>query len=228
VHDLFGYKSGRHRQIADFLASKGWLVVMPDFYKGDNAPEMGNWWEKFIGFFRFLPFAYRTMRTSSAKANLEQLIQDEIFPWLEEKKVKKVQWLGFCWGAFGGAYLSKCDQLRATEDKKPAIIGGAACHSSLHGVCRFAPADEFDDLCVAMKHPFLSMPTKQDPADEKPGGKLEQLRNDAGLKTEIVEFQQSHGWTNRAPLTDPDVKADFEKSMTLITEFFTKNFEAAA
>mmetsp|Transcript_92745 Transcript_92745/g.248036 ORF Transcript_92745/g.248036 Transcript_92745/m.248036 type:complete len:80 (+) Transcript_92745:636-875(+) len=79
-----------------------------------------------------------------------------------------------------------------------------------------------------MKHPFLSMPTKQDPADEKPGGKLEQLRNDAGLKTEIVEFQQSHGWTNRAPLTDPEVKADFEKSMTLITEFFTKNFEAAS
>mmetsp|Transcript_92745 Transcript_92745/g.248032 ORF Transcript_92745/g.248032 Transcript_92745/m.248032 type:complete len:191 (+) Transcript_92745:41-613(+) len=86
VHDLFGYKSGRHRQIADFLASKGWLVVMPDFYKGDNAPEMGNWWEKFIGFFKFIPFAYRTMRTSSAKANLEQLIQDDVFPWLEEKK----------------------------------------------------------------------------------------------------------------------------------------------
>lgn len=33
-YDIFGFDSGRTRQLCDLFAKEGFLVVMPDFYRG--------------------------------------------------------------------------------------------------------------------------------------------------------------------------------------------------
>ena len=33
-YDIFGFDSGRTRQMADFIAAHGYLVVIPDYYRG--------------------------------------------------------------------------------------------------------------------------------------------------------------------------------------------------
>merc|ERR1712213_153257 len=33
-YDIFGFDGGRTRQMADFVADQGFLVIMPDYYRG--------------------------------------------------------------------------------------------------------------------------------------------------------------------------------------------------
>ena len=42
-HDIFGWTkedSGRTRQLCDLFASKGYYVVLPDYYHGDVSPAL--------------------------------------------------------------------------------------------------------------------------------------------------------------------------------------------
>ena len=34
-YDIFGFDSGRTRQMADFIAAHGYFVVIPDYYRGE-------------------------------------------------------------------------------------------------------------------------------------------------------------------------------------------------
>ena len=46
-YDIFGFDSGRTRQTADLFAEAGYLVIIPDFYRGTHreptAPDVFTW-----------------------------------------------------------------------------------------------------------------------------------------------------------------------------------------
>ena len=46
-YDIFGFDSGRTRQTADLFAEAGYLVIIPDFYRGSyrepTAPDVVQW-----------------------------------------------------------------------------------------------------------------------------------------------------------------------------------------
>ena len=46
-YDIFGFDSGRTRQTADLFAEAGYLVIIPDFYRGTfrepTAPDVVTW-----------------------------------------------------------------------------------------------------------------------------------------------------------------------------------------
>ena len=46
-YDIFGFDSGRTRQTADLFAEAGYLVIIPDFYRGTHreptAPDVVQW-----------------------------------------------------------------------------------------------------------------------------------------------------------------------------------------
>ena len=46
-YDIFGFDSGRTRQTADLFAEAGYLVVIPDFFRGTwrspTAPDVATW-----------------------------------------------------------------------------------------------------------------------------------------------------------------------------------------
>ena len=46
-YDIFGFDSGRTRQTADLFAEAGYLVIIPDFYRGTyrepTAPDVVQW-----------------------------------------------------------------------------------------------------------------------------------------------------------------------------------------
>jgi dienelactone hydrolase len=48
--DIFGFNSGRHKNIVDELSEEGYLVVMPDLFKGGVFPQ---------GSFEFVSFALK-------------------------------------------------------------------------------------------------------------------------------------------------------------------------
>ena len=48
-YDVFGFKGGRTRQMCDFLAENGYLVVMPDYYRGELC-DPGKEGDRIVGF----------------------------------------------------------------------------------------------------------------------------------------------------------------------------------
>merc|ERR1712154_87017 len=46
-YDIYGFEGGRTRQLCDMLADSGYLVILPDFFRGDwrgvSAPDLTEW-----------------------------------------------------------------------------------------------------------------------------------------------------------------------------------------
>ena len=80
-YDIFGFDSGRTRQTADLFAEAGYLVIIPDFYRGTHreptAPDVVQWiqevtnWSKLKRTFEdiVMPFA-RNKGQEYAQTNL--------------------------------------------------------------------------------------------------------------------------------------------------------------
>eukprot|EP00811_Abedinium_folium_P003061 NODE_12817_length_1201_cov_14.277467.p1 GENE.NODE_12817_length_1201_cov_14.277467~~NODE_12817_length_1201_cov_14.277467.p1 ORF type:complete len:281 (+),score=83.28 NODE_12817_length_1201_cov_14.277467:108-950(+) len=228
LHDIFGFRSGRHDQIADYFAEQGWLCVAPDFYYGEEAPFNLTTWGSTLSSLTFgggLTYVWRVIRRYSSKDTLRAFYDQHLLPWLRARGVNKVQWFGICWGAYGGAYLSQAD---GESELARMVIGSAAAHSSLHSLSKFAPGDSYTTMANALRHPVLFFPTSSDPAAEKEGGELEVLMAAAGQTIKFHEFaHRPHGWTSRGDFdTDEDFRKDYETQMSTTARFMKENFDA--
>lgn len=185
VHDIFGFQSGRHRQLVDLIAEQGYVVCLPDFF-GEEFPQG---WTKAC---RIPRYFWRAVKVHATRAALESKAE-HVAAWFAQHGVTHVQWLGFCWGAYGGTVLSSTAALR------PLLGGGAACHPALVKLATMCPdAPELRVLLQGMDMPLLWLPSYNDPADEKRGGLVEAFHRENGREIEIVEFNRTHGWVNRS------------------------------
>src|SRR5690242_17855755 len=92
--DIFGVDSVRTKEICDKLSEQGYLVVLPDFFRGDPWKQE----KQFSGFFGFFNIVRRAMRNPWKK--LSEDFDKCIYPYLEQKGVTKIGMMGFCWGAY--------------------------------------------------------------------------------------------------------------------------------
>merc|ERR1711970_605252 len=55
-HDIYGFEGGRPRQLCDQLADTGYMVIMPDFFRGEwrdvSAADLGSWLVSLTGMAR--------------------------------------------------------------------------------------------------------------------------------------------------------------------------------
>mmetsp|Transcript_3112 Transcript_3112/g.7405 ORF Transcript_3112/g.7405 Transcript_3112/m.7405 type:complete len:113 (+) Transcript_3112:3-341(+) len=105
------------------------------------------------------------------------------------------------------------------------MVGGASPHSSLGAVAKIAPHSTLEQLMAGVRHPLLMLPAANDPGMEKAGGEIQRLHENNGRSIKIVEMKtQSHGWTTRAPLSDPGVQEAWDTQMAHLLQFFKTNF----
>ena len=135
IPDIFGPHPNAY-QVADILAAKGFLVVMPDFFRGkewpleDFPPKDGFAGERFQGFLKALTY-------EALKPRLEQGLKI-----LSALGATSIGAVGFCWGG----KLA----IRALGDG--LVKAGASPHPSF-----FTPED-----AKAVQGPFALLPTKDD------------------------------------------------------------------
>ena len=146
VHDIFGYNSGRHKNIVAELAEDcGFLVAFPDLYRGEPLPEDS---EDFINFSLKYPF--------------EKLNKDlmTVVEFLKAKGAEKIGLIGFCWGAWVNAKLCSDSDL---------WVCAVNPHPS-YQLEKFAFKGDDEGLAKTIKCPQLILPTGNDPDYVKEDG----------------------------------------------------------
>ncbi|OLP78198.1 Carboxymethylenebutenolidase-like [Symbiodinium microadriaticum] len=210
--DLFGIHMGRNKEICDSLADEGFLVVLPDFFKGayEDVGSDPGFWEML----RQAPTVLTPLNTPWA--DVEQDLEVSVLPFLEEQGcAENAGVLGFCWGAWVVAHSCARFGFRC----------GAMAHPSIHTLTLRWGEDE-EALLSGINVPQLVLASKDEPATWKPGGRAEKL-----LKSESSIFKEfpsmSHGFVPRGDLKDSQVASDVARAMEYIKGFLCKHLPRA-
>jgi dienelactone hydrolase len=200
-YDIFGLNSGRTKQTADLFAEQGYMVLVPDYYRGEMRDPAVD--KDFMAF----------MKGKSEWSQLEQDWVKRIRPHALRHGAKRFGSLGTCWGTY--VTLKLCG--------RGEIEVGVNWHPSHVVVSKLLGEDvktllENSRKC---KHQLM-MAARDDAPEDKVGGLASQILKD---KLEIVEFKDMvHGWAVRGNLTDPLVKRDVHKALQESIAFLKKHF----
>jgi len=194
-YDIFGFDSGRSRQLCDIFAGEGFTVIMPDYYRGtfQDPSEPGT--AQFI-----------KAQTDWTKLQVDW--EEKIRPYaVESKGAKTFGAIGTCWGSYMTIRLSMY----------PEVVAGVSMHPSHSPIMARLGEDE-EEILRSVVAKQLMMPSRTDSPNVRPGGLSEQI---LGENLEILEFpHMNHGWTTRGKLADQRVDRDVKKAVNKALQFF--------
>jgi len=205
-HDIFGWNSGRIREICDQLADEGFRVILPDFFHGDCAKFALNT----VAMLWNMPRMIKLIRKCPWK-NIEKELQEVVYPYLDSQGVKKIGCIGFCWGGWTVVHASASDKISC----------GVSVHPSLQVGSFFG--ESVPNLINPIKSPQMFLPAGNDKAEVKKGGEAEKLlsKKEFGDQCKYVEFPaMKHGWVTRGDISQPEVARDVKRAVSLFNEFF--------
>jgi len=199
-YDIFGFNSGRTRQLADLLAEAGFMVAIPDYFRGTWQDPFGP---------GALEFLQRTTRWSNLKVDWE----DKILPLVKRRGAKKISAVGTCWGSYMVLRLSAL----------PEVSCGVSIHPSHTPICSAMAEDErvLMQQVAKNKCPQLFMAAGNDSPDVKKGGLADAI---LGEQAEFELFaEMAHGWSTRGDMAVQAVERDVKKAINMALQFFNKH-----
>lgn len=206
LHDILGFRSGRHRELADAIAAEGWLAFLPEFSIGAGT--------------ELRPMAHDVIRG---------FLVDYLLPWLEEVGIVSCQCIGFCTGALTTpALLDALNEHHANGAKVPVFLAAAFAQPAF-GKPHVKDQCQLQKVVASIPFPLLLMPAKGDPDEVRPGGVVEQQQRSHGLEFESVEFRHvDPGFMTQGDFASPEVSEAVEWALRLSSEFFHHNFEKSS
>lgn len=198
ISDIFGPDSGRAKLMCDMIADAGYLVVEVDVFKGncwktpDNMAGIMEWvvnytWDK-----------------------VQDLLTNQVYPYLEKKGVKKIGIMGICYGTY----------IVFNASTSGKISAGINYHPSL------THFGDPEPLTENVKCPQLLLSAENDHEKVKEGGSVEKIlkSKDFGDKCKVKDFpDMKHGWMNRGDLSVAENLRDFKLGMDLTFQFLKEN-----
>ncbi|XP_077165940.1 carboxymethylenebutenolidase homolog [Paroedura picta] len=142
IHDIFGWQMPNTRYVVDMLAAKGYLAILPDFYKGQEPWKPSSDWSTFNEW----------LKTRDAKKTNKET--DVVLKYLKEQHhVRKIGVIGFCWGGAAVHHLmSSYPDLKAGVSVYGVIrLEGDDCHLLNPTFFIFGEKDEvipLDQVCI--------------------------------------------------------------------------------
>ena len=137
-YDICGFDSGRTRQMADLFAEAGYLVIIPDFYRGTwripTAPDIAQY-----------------LKDQTNWEKLQQDILKIVLPYAKSRGATSLGALGTCWGSYMVVRECGYEQFKA----------GVSWHPSHSQVARLLGEDE-EQLLANIQCPQLFMPAGAD------------------------------------------------------------------
>lgn len=212
VPDVFGWNSGRTRNIADMFATAGYHSVVPKLLgpgleggtDGDGLPpdfDTGKRRPEFFAYVSQFTWAVLGPRIASCIAHLKSC------------GVEKIGMVGYCWGGWV--------VVQALADYSDDLATGVIPHPSIHledMLGRSALA-----LCQNCKRPVLLMPASNDPDSYDENGANFQALKVNNPESETVRFGKvKHGWVPRGDLEDPDVKEAVDEAVQRMFAYFSR------
>ena len=225
ISDIFGHRSGRHSQIADFWAdSTGGIAVAPDFFGGEPlaTPAYGfaglsliksMLWALISG--KFKPWTRRV--ASAVEPNLTILCD-----FLKAKGVTRFALVGFCWGAYP-VLKASASPLHAALDASPRLAAAVHFHPSAAKICEIMGEDsvELARQAASLGVPQLVRSTSMEPASWQPGGAVHMA-----LKEKLVESDcdfgtigAQHGFMVRATMNSAAERSAVREGLDALVSF---------
>ena len=224
-YDIFGFNSGRTRQICDELASRGYLVMLPDFFRGGGAN--GDVW---------MPFAIPSM-ISTIKSTAWSRVCADISTALTRAAAMTstsaaapldVGFLGFCWGGWAAARATGAPEFLHENHPDINIVAAALVHPSLRAERMCGTGLTESEIVNAVSCPTLLLASSNEPASVKEDGTstLAIKANYPATKAKTYPAM-SHGWVPRGDLSNVAVQRDANDAMAEIVAFFGAQFSPA-
>jgi len=199
-YDIFGFDGGRTRQMADLVAEQGFMVLIPDFYRGTFCDVHKEPQETTVAF----------LKANSDLGKLEKDFKDFVLPYATKNGAKSFGAFGFCWGTVPVIKFSSFPEFKAGVSFHPS-------HPPIFGMTGVDEEKEYQAVTAAQ----LMMPAKDDKDSVKTGGLAQQVLKD---KCEVLEFpEMSHGWSVRGDCSKPEVDRDVKKAFQAAVDFLNKH-----
>ena len=172
LHDIFGLHTGRLKQLADEIASRGFLVVAPDFFEINGGGLCGKQ-ELGFGSMRALLSTIWALVTGKMKGYMrkhpwdplcERAWSKSIAPWIKEQKCVSAGLVSFCWGAYVAMHIAALD-----VDPDLSINSNVCYHPSFPMVASIFNEDKDAIIKAAAKVPFAAFSTSLEPKSWRPG-----------------------------------------------------------
>eukprot|EP00090_Calanus_glacialis_P028045 TRINITY_DN4481_c0_g1_i1.p1 TRINITY_DN4481_c0_g1~~TRINITY_DN4481_c0_g1_i1.p1 ORF type:complete len:242 (+),score=74.77 TRINITY_DN4481_c0_g1_i1:39-764(+) len=197
-YDIFGFNSGRTKELADLLAESGFLVVMPDYFRGtfQDPTKPGA-----------LEFLKRTTQWTDIKRDWETKIK----PTAIQHGAKKFGSFGTCWGSYPVIRFSSL----------PEFVVGVSAHPS-HTKISMVLGEQEADILAKISCDQLFLPAGNDGPEVKKGGLAQQMLKETLQITEFPEM--NHGFLSRGDMTNPAVARDVRLAVQKIVAFFKEKF----
>jgi len=180
-YDIYGFNGGRTRQLCDQLADSGYLVILPDFFRGEwrgvTAPDLVTW-----------------LQTQSDWYGARQAeVCDKILPYARSHGAKVFGAVGTCWGGYMVARLSGYGDFRA----------GVSFHPATTFIAETVNKEEVYEVLDEVQCPQMMLTAGNDHVNEKPGGLANKVWGVMSFGEECVyrEYKDMlHGWTVRGDI----------------------------
>merc|ERR1712079_882093 len=137
-YDIFGFDSGRTRQTADLFAEAGYLVIIPDFYRGTWKDPTGP-----------MPDVMQFIKDQTQWSKLQRDLETIVLPFARSKGAQEFGAIGTCWGSY----------MVIRESSYPEFRAGVSWHPS-HSPITGLVSEQERELLEQVQCPQLFMPAQ--------------------------------------------------------------------
>ncbi|XP_023330507.1 carboxymethylenebutenolidase homolog isoform X2 [Eurytemora carolleeae] len=205
-YDIYGFKGGRTRELCDKLSDKGYMVLLPDFFRGESR---GLEDEDLISW----------VVTQSDWVGQRQFEWVEnLLPYARSKGAEVFGAVGTCWGAYLVTKLSSYAEFKA----------GACFHPALTLVTELALQQNLYELLDEVQCPQLLITAGNDHDNEKKGGLANKVWGvmKFGIHCEYKEYKNMlHGWMVRGDMRNESISTDAKAAFNLLVSFLATNLK---
>jgi len=201
-YDIFGFEGGRTRQLCDMLGDAGYLVLLPDFFRGEwrglTAPDLVPW------------LAAQSDWYGARQAE----VCDLLLPYARQHGATVFGAVGTCWGGYLVARLCSYGEFRA----------GVSFHPATTFVAETVNQEKLYEVLDEVQCPQLVLTAGSDHQNEKPGGLASKVWGVMSHGPECVyrEYRDmEHGWVVRGDIRREEVRAAATAATTAMLGFLT-------
>jgi len=200
-YDIYGFEGGRTREMCDKLAAAGYMVLLPDFFRGQwrgvEAPDLGDWITKQADWF------------GQRQAEWAEVI----LPYARSYGAVTFGAVGTCMGAYSVMRLCSYGEFKA----------GASIHPATTFVTTQLLKEDLYEVLDEVGCPQLILAAGNDHQNEKKGGLAEKVWSvmKFGSKCVYREFPDMvHGWFTRGDTRDEAINNVSKATLNSIIGFF--------
>jgi len=185
-YDIYGFEGGRTRQLCDQLADCGYMVILPDFYRGEwrdvEAEDLASWLAK----------------QSDWTGQRQSEWVETILPYARSNGAEVFGCVGTCWGGYMVMRLSAYGEFKA----------GVSFHPATTFVAEDLLNEKMYEVLDEVGCPQLVLTAGNDHSNEKPGGLAAKVWGvmSFGAGCVLREYpDMAHGWTVRGDMREQTV-----------------------